>query len=355
MKQWMKVAALAICLAIAVASPVLAEGDLIEIEPIRAEAPSAKITLRGVLTYTDLEGGFYSVNGWRLVGDQAEFEANLGKVVVVSGIVDNSPSIFMVKAILVSSFEVDPDQSVPDKPTFGVFPVPDMAIPASRPVPGSIVVNGQVVEFDQGPVASDDVLMIPLRFVVEAAGGQVEWDGENLVVTVRMADRVVRFQIGNPEAQIVDVGMTLTITMAKAPELVESRTLVSADALSILGFAENTPEDQGEAGDSLELILPVAPPAEDMKSTLVGVIKEVETGDKVRILVEGEPMMSGEPSLTWVTIFPDTEIFVEENGEMVKTDASVFEAGQTVEVEVEGAIAMSYPALAGASSVVIKK
>jgi hypothetical protein len=360
MKHWMRIAALAICLAIMAASPVFAESGSAQLPtPIDAEVIYAReLTLRGVLTYTDLEGGFYSVDGWMLRGDEELeelFKANLGKVVIVTGTVDEGPSIYMVKAIIVSGFEVDPDQSLPDKPIFEVFPVPDR-IAASRPAPGSIAVDGKVVEFDQGPVVSEGLLMVPLRFLAEAGGGIVEWDGANQRVTVRMHDRVVLFQIGNLEAEIVDTSMRLSVSMAKAPVLVEGRTLVSADALSILGFVETDAVEDGHGtGDLMDLTLPVPPPVEDIKSMLSGVIKEVETGDKVRILVEGGPMSSGEPSLTWVTIGPETKISIEEDGRLVDADVSALAVGQTVEVEVDGAIAMSYPALAGASSVVIKK
>ncbi|MGB4482459.1 MAG: DUF3221 domain-containing protein, partial [bacterium] len=77
---------------------------------------------------------------------------------------------------------------------------------------------------------------------------------------------------------------------------------------------------------------------------------EIVAGER-KILVEGGPMASGEPSLTWVTLFEDTEITRGEGGEKVTpADLAV---GQEVEVLVSGAILMSYPARAGAAAVVI--
>jgi hypothetical protein len=358
MKHWMRIAGAAICLVLATSSLVFAEGGAPP-SPLPADAQviyAREITLRGVLTYMDLEGGFYSVDGWMLRGDEEAFKPNLGKVVIVTGTIDESPSIQMVKAIIVSGFEVDPDQSLPLETPSGILPVPD-AIDASRPAPERIAVDGSPVDFDQGPLVSEGFLMVPLRFLAEAGGGEVEWDGANQRVTVRMRDRVVLFQIGGIEAQIVDKGTrAYAVPMAKAPVLVEGRTLVSADALSLLGFVERTaPEDLHAPGELMDLTVPVPPPVEELKSILTGVIKEVETGDKVRILVEGGPMSSGEPSLTWVTIGSDTKISVEEDGRVVDAGISDLAEGQTVEVEVSGAIAMSYPALAGAASVVIKK
>ena len=65
-----------------------------------------------------------------------------------------------------------------------------------------------------------------------------------------MHDRVVLFQIGNL-GRIVDTSMRLSVSMAKLPVLVEGRTLVSADALSILGFVETDAVEDGHGtGDS---------------------------------------------------------------------------------------------------------
>ncbi|HHX29202.1 MAG TPA: copper amine oxidase N-terminal domain-containing protein [Firmicutes bacterium] len=356
MKHWMRIAGAIICLAVASASPALAANDAVALPESADRVISAReLTLRGVLTYMDLEGGFYSVDGWMLRGDEEAFKPHLGKVVVVKGTIYEEPSIQMVKSIIVSGFEVDPDQSMPNE--IPGFPAPDqIGIVAARPAPSGIAVDGRVVDFDQGPLVSEDYLMVPVRFLAEAGGGEVEWDQANHRVTVRMHDRVVLFQIGDAQAQVVDGGQrAYEVPMARAPVLVEGRTLVSADALSLLGFVERTdPEDQSLEG-FMDLTIPVTPPVEDLRSVLTGTVKEVETGERVRILVEGGPMSSGEPSLTWVTIGPDAKISVEEDGQVLDADVSALAEGQTVEVEVDGAIAMSYPALAGAASVIIKK
>jgi len=62
-------------------------------------------------------------------------------------------------------------------------------------------------------------------------------------------------------------------------------------------------------------------------------------------------MASGEPSLTWVTLFEDTELSRGAEGESITL--ADLEIGQEVEVVVSGAILMSYPARAGAAAVVI--
>ncbi len=42
--------------------------------------------------------------------------------------------------------------------------------------------NGEEITLQQEPVISQDRTLVPLRFVGEALGAQVTWDGETLTV-----------------------------------------------------------------------------------------------------------------------------------------------------------------------------
>jgi hypothetical protein len=366
MKRWTKLAGAAICILAASVSPAFAQGA-VDMPPASAGevAPSAEITLRGVLTYTDLEGGFYSVDGYMLRGESSVFRPLIGKVVLVRGTLFDGMSFQMVKTVDVTDIQVDPDQSVSNNPgNLPVLtPVPDgmglIAVEPSRPAPAAIAIDGREIAFDQGPLVSEETLMVPLRFLVEAAGGEVEWDGAQCQVTARMPDRVVTFEIGNRSAEVNRGGReTVKIDMAKSPVLANDRTLVSADTLTnVLGFMERRAPEVGQEGAEsrmMELVVPIPGPVEEIRSTLTGTVKEVEVGESTRILVEGGPMASGEPSLTWVSISNETAIFVEEDGEKVGGSITDLAVGQTIEAEV-GAVLMSYPARAGATSVTIKK
>ena len=72
--------------------------------------PDDSLTLEGVVTFNDLEGGFYQVSGYRLSGNM-DFSKYLNKYVSVTGTEDESPGIFMTKAIIAEKIEVlDSDQ-----------------------------------------------------------------------------------------------------------------------------------------------------------------------------------------------------------------------------------------------------
>ena len=58
------------------------------------------IQLKGFVDYNDLEGGFYEVNGYRLIGEQ-DFSQYTDKLVSILCVPDHSPSIFMTKAVRV--------------------------------------------------------------------------------------------------------------------------------------------------------------------------------------------------------------------------------------------------------------
>ncbi|BAD39684.1 stalk domain-containing protein [Symbiobacterium thermophilum] len=77
---------------------------------------------------------------------------------------------------------------------------------------------------------------------------------------------------------------------------------------------------------------------------LTGVIKEIEGG---RILLEGEPMDSGEPFLAWLAVDENTVITIGDAG----ATAADLQVGARVEVELTGPMLMSYPAQGGAARI----
>lgn len=128
---------------------------------------------------------------------------------------------------------------------------------ANLPLPAAVTVNGKPVTFDQGPVVVDGHLMLPLRAIIEGAGGKVTWDGATQTVMVRLGDRTAYVVIGNADAEMNQDNVRYIqrnmLHMAKAPVLTGGRTLVSADSLTTLfNFMQ-------EAGDSGTLRLVVTP------------------------------------------------------------------------------------------------
>lgn len=215
-------------------------------------------------------------------------------------------------------------------------------VTADRTLPEAIQMDGQAITFDQGPMIVAANLMVPLRAIVEAAGGKVTWEDATRTVTVRIGDRTATFVIGEGEAELIQDGYRYLqrnmLKMNHGPVLVGGRTLISADALtSILGLQERP----GTPG-VLNLVrpYPASPGAPVEQDVTTGTIKEL-TGE--RILIEGGPMSSGEPYLVWVSIGPDT-VFTTGSREELKV-------GQQVEVVIDGAVLMSYPAQAGAAEI----
>lgn len=235
-------------------------------------------------------------------------------------------------------------------------------VTAGRQKPEAIAVDGKVVAEGEAFTVLNGSLMVPLRAIVEGAGGRVDWDGATQTVTIRLSDRWATFVIDEGKAEMNQDGHRYLqrnfIQMAEAPTLINSRTLISADALSsILGFLERHPEDPTmdllRAGQSTS---PAPAEAEEPAALniLSGAITKVEEGASNRVLVEGEAMSNGEPNLTWVTISEETRILIKVDGVEKNGTLADLEAGQRVTIELAGPVLTSYPARASAASIVVE-
>ena len=63
-------------------------------------------------------------------------------------------------------------------------------------------VFGEIVENDVEPIIINDRTMLPARFVAEALGATVEWDGENRVVTVKNDEVEIKLTIDSAIATV---------------------------------------------------------------------------------------------------------------------------------------------------------
>ncbi|MEW6276854.1 MAG: copper amine oxidase N-terminal domain-containing protein, partial [Bacillota bacterium] len=78
---------------------------------------------------------------------------------------------------------------------------PPVQQPAA-PSPGGVTVllNSRPLSFDQPPVIVNDRTMVPLRAIFQALGAQVNWDGATQTVTATRGDTVIILVIGSPTA-----------------------------------------------------------------------------------------------------------------------------------------------------------
>lgn len=366
MKAWKKTVSTAAALLL-MSQPVLAAtltpvpaiepdqiraGDFIVIhEVVDVEWHDMKLT--GEVTYVDLEGGFYSVAGWRLILDEpyAEALADLeGQWVTVIGTPFQGFSIQMVKAIEVTGIEVLGEAPRETRP------MPEKVFDAApiRILPAAIAVDGKAVAFDQLPVLVEDNLMVPLRAVATAAGAAVEWSNSERAATVTLADRTLRFS-PNPDITVAaSVGSRAPSTV-HAAQLVNNRLLVRADLLvNELGLKM----DYDQAEGTLHLVRGVRDfePGDEMDeaSILAGDIEQIDT-ERNRILVRGHMIETGHPNYVWITISDETVVIIEEDSEEYAGSFADFSVGASVHVEIVGPMLLSYPAQAGSPKVTIKR
>jgi len=70
--------------------------------------------------------------------------------------------------------------------------------------PISIVVNGQTIDFDVEPYIEEGRTMVPVRFVSEQLGAHVAWDGDEQKVTINLEDTTIVLEIGKETVWIND-------------------------------------------------------------------------------------------------------------------------------------------------------
>lgn len=118
-----------------------------EIEGREPGYVAERIIVTGVVKFNDISGGFYEVDGYRLVGEE-DFSKFEGMTVRVSGEIDTSANIFMTKGIIVhkiydiedpSNYEPISDADIPIS-----YPIMDMPEPEDGYNQEKIIIRGKV-------------------------------------------------------------------------------------------------------------------------------------------------------------------------------------------------------------------
>lgn len=94
----------------------------------------------------------------------------------------------------------------------------------------TLLVDGQDITSLSAPVIVNDRTLVPVRFVSESLGADVEWDGEAYTVTITRNDRVIFLTIGSRLVEY-DNGASCIISDV-APMIINDRTYVPIRLIS---------------------------------------------------------------------------------------------------------------------------
>jgi exopolysaccharide biosynthesis protein len=86
----------------------------------------------------------------------------------------------------------------------------------------SLTVNGNKQKLDQAPVLVKGTTMIPVRFFVDAMGGEVQWDAKNQRATIIRDHHLI--EMWNKDEEVIVDGKR--ITSLEAPRLMKGRTML---------------------------------------------------------------------------------------------------------------------------------
>lgn len=91
-----------------------------------------------------------------------------------------------------------------------------------------VTVDGSVVSFDQQPVIIDGRTLVPMRFIFQKLGANVEWDGETSTATGTRDGIVIKIQ--NQNNIMMKNGTEIALDVPA--QIINSRTLVPVRAIS---------------------------------------------------------------------------------------------------------------------------
>lgn len=103
-----------------------------------------------------------------------------------------------------------------------------MAASATAATGPDVRVKGELVDFPDGQpyVDANSRTMIPVRFVTEALGAKVSWDGPNQTAVIEKDGTTVKIKIGSTDLTVIKSGKTSTVKMDTAAVVKDGRTYV---------------------------------------------------------------------------------------------------------------------------------
>ncbi len=167
-------------------------------------------TLEGVLERVDgADGPVYMLDGWVLMDTSRRLAELVGRRVTVTGAIVSQPVIAPARVQVLDG--------------------EDGTEAESWHVPRVVVIGGVRPHLHVPPVQLEGELMLPLRALVEAAGGEVTWNPYLRAVVIQL----------NGHQLIIAIGQTAVSgfrTLPAAPVIREDRTLVPLKLFEFLGY-----------------------------------------------------------------------------------------------------------------------
>lgn len=92
----------------------------------------------------------------------------------------------------------------------------------------TVSIDGQIHVIDQPPIIVNSSTMVPIRFIIEAMGGEVLWDADSRKVTLIRGRHLIEMWLDEEEMNFNGRKITAPV----APTVINSRTLVPVRVLS---------------------------------------------------------------------------------------------------------------------------
>ena len=91
-----------------------------------------------------------------------------------------------------------------------------------------VVLNNKILGFDVPPIIEDGSTLVPMRFLFEQMGADVEWNSETQTATATLDNTVVTFSIDNINAEVNKTSATMDVPA----RLINGKTMVPLRFLS---------------------------------------------------------------------------------------------------------------------------
>lgn len=172
----------------------------------------------------------------------------------------------------------------------------------------SIKVNDKTIFTDVKPYIENNRTMIPVRFVVENLGAEINWDDTSKQITIKDQNNVLKLKIGGSEATCNNKTFALD---AKAV-IKDSRTMIPLRFVSEgMGAEVNWDEAtktvsirKGLSPSSTPLAIPSATPSHGTGAN----IEEAENPNEVDFYIQIDAIFPLEPQYTEVQAYLKTKV-----------------------------------------------